>query len=30
LLDRVVLACVPVAPAIKNGEDNRCHCSGAT
>ena len=30
LLNRVVLACVPVTPAIKNGENDRCHCPGAS
>ena len=30
LLDCVVLACVPVTPAIKNGENDRCDCPGAS
>ena len=29
LLDGVVLACLPVAPAIKNGENDRGNCPGA-
>ena len=30
LLNRVVLACVPITPTIKNGENDRCNCSGAS